>query len=92
MTARKIVAQLLGTKLKGYRLKRGFSQERLARKMGMSREAIRLAESGEGFPEWETIEKMADALGVTIWDLLPTKSDAKAAGFRPAPWRAGAAA
>jgi transcriptional regulator with XRE-family HTH domain len=80
MTARKIVAQLLGTKLKGYRLKRGFSQERLARK------------SGEGFPEWETIEKMADALGVTIWDLLPTKSDAKAAGFRPAPWRAGAAA
>lgn len=44
------------------RLKRGFSQEELANRSGVSRNAIWKIESGKVSPTIETLEKLAGAL------------------------------
>ena len=49
----------------------------LARKTGMSRQALYKALSGEGNPEFATIAKVADALGLQIsFVTKPEKRDA----------------
>ena len=60
----------------GYRVKYlrgGRAQAWLARQARMAQEEIRGIESGEGMPSKETIQKLADALGVTPLDITGKK-------------------
>jgi transcriptional regulator with XRE-family HTH domain len=52
------------------RKKRGWSQERLSAETGLRQATISDVESGEGNPEFETLESVARALNVTVRDLL----------------------
>lgn len=50
---------------------RVLSQEKLAQRVGVSRETIRKAEAGEDIPRWTTLEAVAKELNVSLWALLP---------------------
>lgn len=92
------MANGVAEKVRYYRQLRGLSQEGLARKLGMSRGTVLNVEGGKKFPEWETLEEIAQALGVDWTELLPEEpflsTSRQAAGgvapFRSAPRRTGA--
>lgn len=62
-----------GNKVREERLKKGFSQESLAEKAGLHRTYIGMIERAEKNITLENIEKLANALGVDISDLLKLK-------------------
>jgi transcriptional regulator with XRE-family HTH domain len=57
-------------RLKAQREERGWSQAKLAEKVGVSREYIARLEIGRHDPPLSTIEKLAKALGVKVGRLL----------------------
>lgn len=52
------------------RKERGFTQAKLAEKIGVSRQAVSKWESGLTFPEKDKLQLLAQALGVTVESLL----------------------
>lgn|SRR5487761_1199959 len=78
---RYVLAAYIGARIAELRKAKGWSQERLGRETEMSRETVRRAEAADKLSEWETLEVMAGALGVTLFDLLPTDP----ASLRPDP-------
>ncbi len=60
--------------LKFYRKQAGLTQEKLAEKIGMSTSYIGDLEARERFPSAETIDKIADALDVSISTLFGERS------------------
>ncbi len=59
--------------IKVYRAERGWSISRLAKESGVPRETISRIEHGHNEPSAATIKKLADALGVTVHDLMLTE-------------------
>lgn len=57
-------------KLRELRTEKGISQKKLAEKAGLSQAAIYQWEKGTRNPRIETIQKIAEALGVKSWDLI----------------------
>jgi transcriptional regulator with XRE-family HTH domain len=53
------------TRLRERRVKVGLSQYALAKRAGVSKQTISHLESGRNEPGWETVQKLALALGVT---------------------------
>lgn len=62
----------IGQKIKELRLQRGWSQEKLAEKIGIGQQYISKYESGKLSPSFKTLSKIADVLGVSV-DFLRTK-------------------
>lgn len=60
----------LGVKLVEQRKKHGFSQEQLADKMGISRQAISRWEAEDTLPDANNLKKISELLHVSIDDLL----------------------
>ena len=60
----------LGERIAYYRKKAGYSQEGLAERLGVSRQAISKWETGEATPDAERIIALAKVLGVTTDALL----------------------
>ena len=52
--------------IKRQREKVGLSREQLARRAGVSRVFIYKVEAGERMPSWQTLDRLAKALGVTV--------------------------
>jgi transcriptional regulator with XRE-family HTH domain len=71
--ARKLVAQ----KLRLLRVLRGWSQERMAAASGLHRTYISLVERSACSVSVDSLEKIADALGVTPADMLGTPDAAQ---------------
>ena len=61
--------------LRRIREKRGLSQRALADRAGVVKSTIYEAEVGRHIPRIQTLEKLADALGVSIVDLLPSREE-----------------
>ncbi len=59
-----------GMRLKQIREKRGWTQERLAEKVGVSRVTIARIETANRKPSLELLERLAKALKVKVGDLL----------------------
>ncbi len=59
-----------GDKLKQYRLKEGFSQEQLAEKIGVSRQAITKWETKRGLPDVENMIILAELFKLTLDELV----------------------
>lgn len=59
-----------GDKLKQYRLKGGFSQEQLAEKIGVSRQAITKWETKRGLPDVENMIILAELFKLTLDELV----------------------
>ncbi len=63
----------------------GFSQEELAEKIGISRQAYAKWESGSTIPDIEKCKKVADLFGVTIDSLLKTTTMGDGTALPPPP-------
>lgn len=59
-----------GDKLKQYRLNEGLSQEQLAEKIGVSRQAITKWETGRGIPDVENMIILAEIFKLTLDELV----------------------
>ena len=66
---------MLCEKLKEYRKRKGWNQEELAKQSGYSRSSIINWETGKRAPRTVDIEKLAQTLGVSPYDLMGGKSD-----------------
>ena len=53
--------------------KKGFTQEQFAQKMGVTR--MSLVKTLSGNPSYETLQRIAEALGVEMWELFASKED-----------------
>ena len=62
-----------GLRVKNIREEKSISQEELADMAGLHRTQISLIERGMRTPRLETIEKLADALGIQPSELIPEK-------------------
>ncbi len=60
-----------GKKLRTIRTKQGISQERLGELAGLHRTYVSSTERGERNVTIETVEKLADGLGIRMSDLMP---------------------
>ncbi|MBQ7706159.1 MAG: helix-turn-helix domain-containing protein [Lachnospiraceae bacterium] len=60
------------SKLKMYRKQKGYSQEEIAEKLGVSRQAVAKWEKGESLPDIESCMKLADLYDTTV-DMLIRK-------------------
>lgn len=47
----------------------GLSVAELAAKLGVSRQAVHQLEAGRAQPAWETVQRLADVLGLSTEDL-----------------------
>lgn len=65
-------------KLKIYRKQSGFTQEEIASKLGVSRQAVAKWERGETLPDIESCIKLADLYGITV-DMLVRNIESNAA-------------
>jgi DNA-binding XRE family transcriptional regulator len=64
------VALSLGEKLRARRESRGLTQDDLARRSGLTQEMISNLERGKHQPRFDTLEKYASGLGMTVTSLL----------------------
>lgn len=60
----------VGTRIRALRKENGLTQKQLGDRCGMADSAIRFYESDRGNPTHKTIERIATALGVHIFDLV----------------------
>jgi transcriptional regulator with XRE-family HTH domain len=56
----------LAPRLQSLREAAGLTLDQLARKSGLSRPALTKLERGERKPDWETVQRLASALGVSV--------------------------
>jgi transcriptional regulator with XRE-family HTH domain len=59
-------------RIKKARKAAGVTQKELGKRMGVSDASIAQYESGERNPKYDTLQRIADALGVKVGDLLPS--------------------
>lgn len=64
------LAKLIGKQASRRRAELGLSQEKVSRKMDMSRETVRAVEMGRNLPDLVTLEKLAHALDMSLPHLL----------------------
>ena len=65
----------LGNKIANLRKKNNLSQEELADKIGVTRQAYGFYESGMAKPPLDKAKKLADIFGVSIEDIFFSKTD-----------------
>lgn len=61
----------IGARLKNARKNKGITQTQLGKKLGVSQAMIGQYENGSRTPKIETVQKIADALNITMLDLIP---------------------
>ena len=64
------LGEIFAKNLKKFRHKCGLSQEKLAEKVDVSTHHIAMIELGRNFPTSGLIERLADALGIEIYELF----------------------
>ncbi len=67
----------LGSKLADLRKRSGYSQEALAEKMGLSRQAVSKWERGESSPDTDTIIELSRLYGVSLDELVGNEQEEK---------------
>ena len=68
-------------KLKELRNRAGMSQEKLAEKVGVSRQAITKWETDKGTPEMENLMALSDLFGVSVDELLGREAKRTTEGY-----------
>ena len=63
----------LGQRIREHRRRAGLSQEALARRMDVSRQAVTKWESGQSAPSTENLFRLAELFGTTVDLLLPSE-------------------
>lgn len=65
----------LGKLIKSNREARGMTQEQLAKKVGCATITIRQYEAGKREPRFEIADKIAEALGISVFELIGYEND-----------------
>ena len=68
-------------KLKEMRTRAGMSQEKLAEKVGVSRQAITKWETDKGAPDMDNLMALSDLFGVSVDELLGREAGGRAKGI-----------
>ncbi|CAM3657740.1 helix-turn-helix transcriptional regulator [Cohnella lubricantis] len=76
-------AQIVGAKIRLYRMEQNLTQEQLAESIGMAATYLGQIERGEKNVKLQTIEKIALALHMSVYDLF---SDEKEANLQQKKW------
>ncbi|WP_077303087.1 helix-turn-helix domain-containing protein [Virgibacillus pantothenticus] len=63
-------ANYFGDKLKKCREERGWSQEKLANELHVSRQAVYKWEANKGYPDIQNLIRISDLFGITIDELI----------------------
>ena len=71
----------LGQRIREHRRRAGMSQEALARRMDVSRQAVTKWESGQSAPSTENLFRLAELFGTTVDLLLPLTAKGTAQGL-----------
>jgi transcriptional regulator with XRE-family HTH domain len=66
----KEVTRLVGTNVRKYRVKQGFTQERLADRVSLSSDYLSRLELGKENPTVDVLHRISSALGVSITTLF----------------------
>ena len=64
------ISQKLGKRIKYLRLQKGFSQEKLAEAINIATTSLSYIETGRGFMTLDTLEKLAKALNVDLYEIF----------------------
>ena len=64
------IKKMLGKKIKNMRVKKGFTQEKLAELIGVSQRTLSGIEIGENFLTAETLEKIIKVLGTSLDEMF----------------------
>ena len=75
----------LGQRIREHRRRAGLSQEALARRMDVSRQAVTKWESSQSAPSTENLFRLAELFGTTVDLLLPSEEADAPAAEAPAP-------
>jgi Zn-dependent peptidase ImmA (M78 family)/transcriptional regulator with XRE-family HTH domain len=75
-------ADVLPVNLRRYRSAQGLSQQAVAEKAGLSRVGYRDIESGKATPRLDSLQRISEALGVAVPDLLVPVRDLRHVRFR----------
>lgn len=67
-----------GYRVRQLRLKRGFSQEKLAEKASLDRTFVSMIERGKRRPTLDTAKRIAEGLGVSLSSLIASAERRKA--------------
>lgn len=70
-----------GIRIKEIRLQKGYTQKQLGDLCGIADSNIRKYESGKQNPKIETLQKIADALGVPLYELLHSNEVGQSSGM-----------
>lgn len=62
--------ELIGKRIQEIRTRRGMTQEALAERINISKSSISEWEACKRVPRMETLRKIADALGVDVWEII----------------------
>lgn len=62
--------ELIGKRIQEIRTQRGLTQEALAERINISKSSISEWEACKRVPRMETLRKIADALGVDVWEII----------------------
>lgn len=62
--------QIVARNIRRLRTERGLSQEELAAQAGLNRNYVGMIERGENSPTVDTLDRIAEALGVDVGDFL----------------------
>ncbi len=74
----------MGEKIRGLRKRLGLSQEELAEKLGVSRQAVSKWETGSDIPAAGKLKEIADFFGVTVDSLLRDETTPEPVPVAPA--------
>jgi len=72
----------LGERIKEYRQKAGLSQEALAEKINVSRQAITKWESNNGIPDIDNLISLSEVMGISLDELVMGKKETDAADIK----------
>jgi len=64
--------QALGLRIKEFREKQGFTQDKLAELVGIDSKHLSRIENGRNYPSFETLESLVENLNVTFEDIFQT--------------------
>lgn len=64
-----------GNRIRTLRAERGFTQEQLAERAGISVDFLSLIERGKNSPSFENLDELAESLDVTVAELFSFQED-----------------
>ncbi len=80
-------ARTFGNYLSRMRKAQGLTQAELAEQLHVTDKAVSRWERGIGLPDINTLEPLADALGLTLADLMHCRAQKKPMPHRPSNWK-----